>query len=321
MICQVLVMGATYGSLLGTKLLLAGHRVHLICLPDEADLINIEGTIVRMTPKGRSKPIDVASRHLRGKLSASGPAAINPANFDLVVLAMQEPQYRAPSVRELLRRIWAARIPCLAIMNMPPLPYLARIPGMPLNACRSCYADPSVWDSCDPALMTMCSPDPQAFRPPHEKANVLHVGLPTNFNAAPFDSKSHTALLRLLEKDIEAALSDAGAAISQHLEELGLTWHHLPRTNRVSFHKIAAGIYDDRIYHHGAGSRSPFFEGWGANNTASRHDRLTQWILLDWLFERPDSFLSQLLGKEPPFDFSAAFREAERTVENLPRSQ
>ena len=50
MACQVLVMGATYGSLLGTKLLLAGHRVHLICLPDEADLINIEGTIVRMTP-------------------------------------------------------------------------------------------------------------------------------------------------------------------------------------------------------------------------------------------------------------------------------
>ncbi len=114
-------------------------------------------------------------------------------------------------------------------------------------------------------------------------------------------------------------VSDAGAAISQHLEEQGLAWHHLPRTNRVNFHKIAAGIYDDRVYHHGAGSRSPIFEGWGAHNSASRQDRLAQWILLDWLFEQPDSFIHQLLGKEPPFDFSAALREAERTVENLPQ--
>ncbi len=203
--CRVLVMGASYGSLLGTKLLLAGHSVHLICLPDEVSLINAEGTVVRMTPKGRSEPIDVASHNLRGNLTASGPAAISPADFDLVVLAMQEPQYQAQGVRELLGRVWAAKVPCLAIMNMPPLPYLARLPGMPVDACRSCYTDPTVWDNCAPALMTMCSPDPQAFRPPQERPNVLQVGLPTNFKAARFESESHTALLRSLERDIEAA--------------------------------------------------------------------------------------------------------------------
>ena len=32
--------------------------------------------------------------------------------------------------------------------------------------------------------MSLCSPDPQAFRPPEEAANVLHVGLSTNFKAA-----------------------------------------------------------------------------------------------------------------------------------------
>jgi hypothetical protein len=98
----------------------------------------------------------------------------------------------------------------MSIMNMPPLPYLARVPGVPVKACRPCYTDPTVWDSFDPKLMTLCSPDPQAFRPPEEKVNVLQVRLPTNFKAARFDSEAHTAMLRRLEADIEAARYDTG---------------------------------------------------------------------------------------------------------------
>ena len=30
---NILIMGASYGSLLGTKLAFAGHNVNLICLP------------------------------------------------------------------------------------------------------------------------------------------------------------------------------------------------------------------------------------------------------------------------------------------------
>src|SRR5205814_10427555 len=95
--------------------------------------------------------------------------------------------------------------PCMSIMNMPPLTYLARIPGVSVDACRSCYTDPTVWASFDPKFMTLCSPDPQAFRPPEEKVNVLQVRLPTNFKSARFPSDAHTAILRRLEKDIEAA--------------------------------------------------------------------------------------------------------------------
>ena len=62
----------------------------------------------------------------------------------------------------------------------------------------------SVWDAFDPDLMTLCSPDPQAFRPPDEKVNVLQVSLPTNFKAARFASDAHTAILRQLEADIDA---------------------------------------------------------------------------------------------------------------------
>src|SRR3989442_12286249 len=121
---------------------------------------------------------------------------------------MQGPRYRPPAVAELLAAVAKAKVPCMSIMNMPPLPYLKRIPGPNADACRSCYTDASVWDAFDPKLMTLCSPDPQAFRPPEEKVNVLQVRLPTNFKSARFDSESHTAILRRLESDIEAARFD-----------------------------------------------------------------------------------------------------------------
>ncbi len=202
---QILIFGASYGSLLAIKLLLAGHTVKLVCLPAEAELINKEGARVRMPVKGREGLVEVDSRKLPGKLSASLPAEVKPADYDLVALAMQEPQYRSPGVRELLEAVAKARVPCMSIMNMPPLPYLARIPGVSADACRSCYTDPTVWDRFEPARMTLCSPDPQAFRPPEEKLNVLQVRLPTNFKSARFPSDAHTAILRRLEADIEAA--------------------------------------------------------------------------------------------------------------------
>ena len=207
---KILIMGASYGSLLGAKVALAGHKVRLVCLPAEAELINKEGARVRLPVKGREGLVEIDTRKLPGKLSAGGTEGTDPAKYDLVVLAMQEPQYGSPGVRELLDAVAKARVPCMSIMNMPPLPYVARIPGVNVAACRPCYTDPTVWDGFDAKLMTLCSPDPQAFRPPEEKVNVLQVRLPTNFKAARFDSDAHTAILRTLEADIEAARFDAG---------------------------------------------------------------------------------------------------------------
>ncbi|MSQ72579.1 MAG: hypothetical protein EXR27_15010 [Betaproteobacteria bacterium] len=209
---KILGLGASYGSLLAAKLLFARHEVTLVCLPAEADLINREGIRVRLPVKGREGLVEIDSRKLPGKLSACGPGAVNPDDFDLVTLAMMEPQYRSSGVRELLAAVAKSRLPCLSIMNMPPLPYLARIPGIALDACRSAYADPAVWDGFDPDNMTLCSPDPQAFRPPEEQVNVLQVRLPTNFKAARFASDAHTAILRQLEADIEALRFDTGTA-------------------------------------------------------------------------------------------------------------
>jgi hypothetical protein len=207
---KILILGASYGSLFGTKLLMSGHRVSLVCTKPTAELINREGTIVRFPIKGRPELLDIASKGLHGVLSAGTPGEVNPDEFDLIVLGMQEAQYGAPGVRELMGRVARSRKPCLAIMNMPPLPYLKRIPGLSTKTLEACYADPGVWDGFDPALTTLASPDPQAFRPPDQPKNVLQVGLPTNFKAARFDAEEPTALLRNLEADIEAARFDPG---------------------------------------------------------------------------------------------------------------
>jgi len=207
---KILILGASYGSLLGMKLALAGHAVKLVCLPQEAELINAKGAIVRIPVKGRAGLVEVKTRDLPGKLSADVPGAVDPAAYDLVGLAMQEPQYRSSGVRELLDAVAKSRVPCMSIMNMPPLPYLARIPGVDPARCADSYTDPTVWKSFDPKLLTLCSPDPQAFRPPDQEVNVLQVRLPTNFKAARFDSEKHTVLLRELAADIDAARFDAG---------------------------------------------------------------------------------------------------------------
>jgi hypothetical protein len=207
---DVLVLGASYGSLFATKLLMAGHRVTLVCTRPTAELIEREGTLVRIPVRGRERPVEIFSKELEGELSASVPDRVDPARFDLVVLGMQEPQYGSEGVRELMGRIAAAGVPCLAIMNIPPLPYLERLAAVSTDGLQPCYSDPSVWDGFEPGFVTLSSPDPQAYRPPGEPKNVLEVGLPTNFRAARFEWDDHTALLRGLEADIEAIRFDFG---------------------------------------------------------------------------------------------------------------
>src|SRR5215472_1362499 len=167
---NILIMGASYGSLLASKILFGGHHIHLVCLPAEADLINAEGFRVRLPVRGRKDPVELDSRKLPGKVTAGGAAGVKPENYDLIGLAMQEPQYRSPGVRELLDAVARSRVPCMSIMNMPPLPYIKRIPGLNYDLLKPAYTDPSVWDSFDPERLTLCSPDPQAIRPPDERS-------------------------------------------------------------------------------------------------------------------------------------------------------
>ena len=68
MTTKVLILGASYGSLLGTKLAMAGHAVTLVCTPGTAELINREGTRVRFPVKGVEGLVEIASRDLPGSV-------------------------------------------------------------------------------------------------------------------------------------------------------------------------------------------------------------------------------------------------------------
>ena len=242
---NVLILGASYGSLFSTKLLMAGHSVSLVCTRPTADLINREGTVVRFPIKGRQSLLDVASKELPGMLAATTPDDVDPSRFELIVLGMQEAQYGSPGVRELMGRVVKTGAPCLAIMNMPPLAYLKRIPSLAhrasIEAIEPCFADPRVWDGFDPNLTTLASPDPQAFRPPGQPKNVLQVGLPTNFKAARFGAEQPTLLLRQLEADIEAARF--GASDGSIEVPVKLKVHDSPFVPLAKWPMLIAGNY------------------------------------------------------------------------------
>ena len=205
---NVLILGASYGSLLATKLLMAGHNVTLVCRKKTADLINSDGTEVRIKLSDEPDHRSIFSRDLPGKLDATPPDWVDLSRYDLVALAMQEPQYADGAIRVLMAGIAEASLPCLSIMNMPPLAYLKRIPALAAMDLQKAYTDAGVWEPFKPGLVSLCSPDPQAFRPPDEAPNVLHVGLATNFKAAAFADEVHNRILRELESDIEAVTLD-----------------------------------------------------------------------------------------------------------------
>lgn len=200
---NILILGASYGSLLGTKLTAAGHDVTLVCRKETAALINNKGTEVRIKLRGESDHRAFQSQDMPGSTSAVTPEDAQPQDYDLVCLAMQEPQYSHPALRDLLSRVAKAKVACMSIMNMPPLPYLKRVPSLSGAALEGAFSDARIWDDFEPSLMTLCSPDPQAFRPPDEEPNILHVGLPTNFKVSRFDDTKLDAMLETLQSGID----------------------------------------------------------------------------------------------------------------------
>ena len=76
MATRVLILGASYGSLLGMKLALAGHDVTLVCLPAEADLINAKrnGKTIGPKPRPRGENVVDLMDALKKSLASQTPA-------------------------------------------------------------------------------------------------------------------------------------------------------------------------------------------------------------------------------------------------------
>ena len=92
-----------------------------------------------------------------------------------------------------------------------------------------------------------------------------------------------------------------GARLSGCVEEGGGVWHALRRSNRVNYDPYAAGLYDDRIYHHGA---HPYRADGSAPEEPASDTRLAG-LLTERLFRDPDRHLAELRGAVPAADIAA----------------
>src|SRR5437016_12360281 len=99
---NILILRSSYGSLLGTKLLMAGHNLTLVCRKKTAELINRDGTEVRLKLRDDAVHRAIFSRDLPGKLDATEPQAVDISRYDLVAPAMHEPPHTNHTVRALM---------------------------------------------------------------------------------------------------------------------------------------------------------------------------------------------------------------------------
>ena len=196
---RVLVVGASYGLLPASRIAVGGHHVTVVGRTEEITAIAASGVVIAFSEE----------RHLRPPMGDDGlslrtPATVEPADFDLVLLAVQEPQVSSPDLRRLLEKI-GDKLPIASIMNMPPPPYLARISTLPPSVGGGAYGCPEAWAPLPSERMTLASPDPQAFRPDPACPGHLRVTLASNFKFAPFARPEDQAILERITRDASRA--------------------------------------------------------------------------------------------------------------------
>lgn len=123
----------------------------------------------------------------------------------------------------------------------------------------------------------------------------------------------------------EPSIADAGFLISYSLELAGLSWRKLVRSNRWNPHPLTAAIYDDGVYHHGAGGRLPMYrmnrEAWAGEGLDSPAFRLQVEMhnaLLDLIHHDTDTFLARLRGEAEPIPESELQEHGRRLAEARP---
>jgi len=218
---SLLVLGASYGLLPAVRIALAGHRVSIVCRNAERQVLADHGASLTFLRRDGApgKRLTMAADHGAASIPARlGLCAtdVDPAGFDLVIIAMSEPQCADPEIAALIRRTAEAGRPILSLMNMPPASFMARFGAAWADRLRPAYAAWDCWQAVDPGRITAASPDAQAIRPDPARPQDLLITLGSNFRLAPFADAHDQALLARLVADVEAYRPD-GVALPARL--------------------------------------------------------------------------------------------------------
>ena len=204
---RLLFLGGAYGSILATKCALAGHKVDVVCRAQEAENIN-SGSLVIHFPgdKGRSIGISECQSNMRGVAARH----VEPSDYDLCFLCMQEPQFAEDTIASLLLSLESKPIPLISLMNMPLPPYLLGRFGIDLSAEPSVWKNTDLWGQLSPDSFTASSPDPQAVVEVTDDVTRVHVSLASNLKIAPFSNQQYQNRLTQLAIDVnDLRITDA----------------------------------------------------------------------------------------------------------------
>lgn len=102
--------------------------------------------------------------------------------------------------------------------------------------------------------------------------------------------------------------TEPGVGLLVDLRRKGLGWTSLGRSNAWNPHRVMCGIYDRKIFHFGAGSRTPYFaidkQDYEAHGNALRNhyrlsmNRAERHFYLEALKKQPQKFMMALLGQK-----------------------
>lgn len=216
---NVLVIGASYGSLIAAKVAMAGHFVTVVGFDHEVTQIADRGMSVELPFRndGTTKAFQFNAQIGRAMQSDIWgllvPATVAAEDYDIAFLAVQEPQANAAELSGLFDSISAAKLPFVSVLNMAPLSFIARLPGFDPNQFTDLYHSPDVWRKLWSTPQTLASPDAQAMKPDPTDPTRLKVTLATNIKCAPFAEKPAQRILQRLADDIAGTTLPDGRSV------------------------------------------------------------------------------------------------------------
>ena len=210
---DILVLGAVYGLLPAALLALAQHRVTVVCREAEQHDLATHGVSVQ-TKTGAA----LSARTARGPSSQAGTIGLSgpdiaTGRFDIAFLAMSEPQYVQAGIAELMQALARSRTPIVALMNLPPSPYLARATRLDTRAVQPAYAAWKLWAAFDPDRVTAASPDAQVARTLARRADHITVTLASNLKVAPFPGRTEQTLMEAIDRGTAGLCGPVSSAL------------------------------------------------------------------------------------------------------------